>query len=320
MNSVKRIFSFCLLMSLLTVACGKYNHSPIKNSILCSTTFPLPDGESKEDKFVHETLSDEDDYYMERITFPTTLTTSPRNKSVEMFLYRPHDENINAPVIVLLPMLGGKGYFSLYMAKKLVNDGYVVLRFTRKKDFLSSGQGLEFEKKLIISYVSDVIAGIKHIKKIKELASRKIGIAGVSMGGIIASLVMSIYKDIDAGVFVLSGGNWKNIYLLSDDPYISKYRKKYFHNMSLETIGNTMDESFKDIDPINFVNVIPQDRILMINALFDRSIPHTSVDDLWNALNKPDRLTIPAGHYSSILFLPWISRDITNFFHKKIIL
>jgi len=90
--------------------------------------------------------------------------------------------------------------------------------------------------------------------------------------------------------------------------------------MSLEIIGNTMDESFKDIDPINFVNVIPQDRILMINALFDRSIPHTSVDDLWNALNKPDRLTIPAGHYSSILFLPWISRDITNFFHKKIIL
>jgi hypothetical protein len=50
-----------------------------------------------------------------------------------------------------------------------------------------------------------------------------------------------------------------------------------------------------------------------VRAAFDRTMPSRNSSFLWECLGRPKRITLPTEHYTSALFLPWITGRIVDF-------
>ena len=70
-------------------------------------------------------------------------------------------------------------------------------------------------------------------------------------------------------------------------------------------------------DPVNLAPYVDRDRVLMLIARFDSSVPTRYQLRLWRAFGKPRADFVPLGHYTSILILPAHRESLMNFFAEN---
>lgn len=108
---------------------------------------------------------------------------------------------VPCPAVVLIAGYGrndrdmtgmGHKYF-LVLADHLTRQGIAVLRFDKRGVGKSSGS---YENATSQDFASDVQAGVEYLKTRKEINPDKIGLMGLSEGGLIASMVAAELKDI----------------------------------------------------------------------------------------------------------------------------
>lgn len=106
---------------------------------------------------------------------------------------------------------------------------------------------------MFIQTAVDIRRGIDFLSKKDFIDKKRIGYAGVSMGGIIGVIVSSLDSRIKAPVFIVAGGNFTTmIPLISIIPGAEKITSVF--------------------DPINFAAKISPRPFLMINGLQDASM------------------------------------------------
>jgi dienelactone hydrolase len=135
----------------------------------------------------------------------------------------------------------------------------------------------------------------------------RVGIFGMSLGGIIAHLAMTV-EPFDAGITLLAGGNSAKIVW---EGQMTQYVRE-----DIERAGITLEQLELIWLATNPTNLAPRNRVknlLMINGQFDEIIPVSYTLELWEALGKPPIKWYPCAHYSSYFFLKRILRDIVEF-------
>ena len=70
-------------------------------------------------------------------------------------------------------------------------------------------------------------------------------------------------------------------------------------------------------DPVKLAPYVDRDRVLMLIARFDSSVPTRYQLKLWRAFGKPCADFVPLGHYTSILILPAHRATLMNFFAEN---
>ncbi|HAH30781.1 MAG TPA: hypothetical protein DCL44_00525 [Elusimicrobia bacterium] len=139
----------------------------------------------------------------------------------------------------------------------------------------------------------------------------KIGVGGVSMGAIEASLIALTDKRVGAAALLLGGGNIAKMLTSINGSGVNSYMR--LRERLLKERGWTAENLERELtpyttkwDPLAYIKAIPEgqrlapDRFLMINVKGDQAISNERSDDLYNALTDSNGRH-PNRHYITVL-------------------
>jgi dienelactone hydrolase len=246
-------------------------------------------------------------------------------KTHTAFLYLPDEGTAfksapRRPAVIILPITQGD-YYTKQMAHFLSETGIITLRFQSHGHLLTtknSHDALTGFEALLKEDVMDVLEGMDWLDVQPSVDHERIGIVGISMGAVIGSVAAGVDPRIRAGVFILGGGDLPGILFSSKEPIIVSIRKRIEEEEDLtrdELIAET-GRRLRNVDPLTYAERLDPNRILMINAYFDRVIKRRYGTALWKAAGEPPMVMLPTGHYSAGLFFDYAQRRMLAHFQK----
>lgn len=219
--------------------------------------------------------------------------------------------------VLVFPILAGSHVVSEALAKALVNRGFSVVRLERKP--------LQFETAESPTVLADAFAeSIRDARQLldwlvvqPEVDASRIGVAGISLGGILASLLHAVDPRVRAGFFVMAGGGLAEIIHDSAERPIRVFRDQMrgrLDDPSRDDFLAWIRPYTEPVDPLRYAGRIRPESVLLTTARFDRVIPAERSEALWEALGRPRWTRVPVGHYQGIAFLWWVvSRGADHF-------
>jgi len=253
-------------------------------------------------------------FSVQRITMPASA--SKTNRVLELDFYRPSGTN-RTPVIVVLPIIGGgyplEKFFCSYFARQGM-AAVLVRRDRLKKTLEDLGEINDTLQQAAI----DSRQAIDWIETRPELDASRIGVFGISMGGIRAAFLAPLDSRIRAATIGLAGGDLPYIIAHSKEGGIVRRREPY-----LQKHGITRDEFEQKLrttlasDPLTVAPSIDPNKVLLVLATFDTAVPSKKGFELRRAMGKPETIVVPTGHYTALLFIPYIKSACLRFFKEK---
>jgi dienelactone hydrolase len=141
-----------------------------------------------------------------------------------------------------------------------------------------------------------------------EVDATKIGITGISLGGIMAALSAGVDGQFSRVVPILSGGDLADIAF-----HCHEMRKLRAAMLEKGITREGAAEIFAPVDPLNFASRVGADRCLMINADKDEVIPKKDTEALARAIGDPQVHWLQAGHYSALTYFPLMQKTVIDF-------
>jgi len=265
-------------------------------------------------------LMDADRYAVKKLTFPSPIVTPDEaNNTVHAEYFEPRGFPGKRPATVVLHILGSDFPLSRYYAARLADRGVAALFV--KLPYYGERRPTDGPGPVPKKFLSDDIArtmrsmrqGVCDVRRaVRWLASRpevdpdRLGVTGISLGGIVSSLVVSIDPEVRSGALLLAGGDLANV--LWEMPETAPFRKAWADE------GKTLAD-LKALtgpyDPLTYAAGMKGKRVLMIDGAVDEVIPPASARALWEAGGRPPIIWYDCGHYSAAGFLlPAIRRAV----------
>jgi len=140
-----------------------------------------------------------------------------------------------------------------------------------------------------------------------------LGICGVSLGGITASLAAGLEPRFKKACPLLAGGDIARV--AWESKHLERTRKLWIEQGGTR---QSLNELMKVIDPLTYA---PNARawkttILMLNASHDELIPKACTESLWEAFGRPKIVWYDAGHYTAMKYLLQSLGQVTAFFQE----
>jgi cephalosporin-C deacetylase-like acetyl esterase len=263
-------------------------------------------------------------FRMLRVTFPSPVTTDvAENNTVHGEYFQPAGPG-PYPACVVLHILGGDFLLSETVASHLARQGVAALFI--KMPYYGPRRGQNSPKRMLSEDPRETVAGMTQaVLDIRRatawLAARdevdelRLGITGISLGGVMSALAASGEPRLNNVAIVLGGGNFADLLWANQTDRARKFREKWLAE------GETR-ESFREvvskIDPATHGHLLKGRRVLMIEAKNDEVIPPESARALWESIGRePDLVWLEAGHYSAIRYLPQELVRLDRFFNGK---
>ena len=139
----------------------------------------------------------------------------------------------------------------------------------------------------------------------------RLGVSGISLGGIVSSVVVAVDPTIREGAFLLAGGDLSTI--LWQMPEGKAFRARWVES------GRTLADlkALTDpVDPLAFASRLKGKRVLMMAGRVDEVIPPSCARALWEAAGRPPIHWYDCGHYSAVGFLLPGIRRTADFFAR----
>jgi len=185
-------------------------------------------------------------------------------------------------------------------------------------------EALADDPKLFVGAIAQAGADIR--RTIDLLASRpeidpqRIGITGISLGGIIAATAAGADPRLHRAGLILAGGDLLRIIHHARE---TRPLSKMIQSLPPPDRAD-VEAKLAAVDPLKFAPALrdraQQGRVLMINAGADEVIPRECTDKLAAALGMSDRVTWldGLGHYTALAELPRALRTTAEFFAQDL--
>ncbi|MBN2462061.1 MAG: alpha/beta fold hydrolase [Dehalococcoidia bacterium] len=168
-----------------------------------------------------------------------------------------------------------------------------------------------------------------------ELDKEQIGVIGISLGGFVSSIAMGLDKRIKAGVFIISGGNSEKITWITKNESLVKGHgctEEECHQIRShypQYLADIAEKGFENVTPVKhcyltdaltFAPYLRGRPVLMLNALWDTTIPKEATLDFWEACHKPSIMWLPGTHITFWLWYPIIEQKIAGFLSSTFVM
>lgn len=225
-----------------------------------------------------------------------------KNDKARAYYFEQKNPQRRAPVLIILPPTGGPIQLVKIIAEGYAKEGFTTLAFYRREQFFNPEKTMEYNVDLIRQSVIDVRRGLDFLTGRPNLDMDRVGIVGMSLGGIIACLATEADARIKATAMVVSAGNLPKVLATSQYKRVRDFRAGMIARYGLADQDALIEFArpyLKHVDPLSYAERIDPARLLMINGSFDNIIDITAARDTWQAFGKPDWITSPVGHYTS---------------------
>src|SRR5207247_5846083 len=182
-----------------------------------------------------EVLESRPQFTIKRIQLPAVAEGSETKRWIDLDYYD-LTSKAKTPVIMVLPMLGGGYALERHFASYFASRGYAAV-IVRRDGRTMSAQVEELNR-LFRDMVIDHKRVIDWMETQDDLDCSRIGVFGVSMGGIKGALLVPLENRIQAAALGLAGGDLPYILTHTTEPGLVKRREQ-----ELRTRNITMTQS-----------------------------------------------------------------------------
>jgi len=281
------------------IAVFKYDHAPVNISL----------------KFEEDT----DKFAIYLVKFDVKDFPELKNRYARAYYFVQKKKNVKAPCMIVLPPTGGGMELTKDFATFYAENGFTTLSFYRREMFFNPDQDMEYNTRLIQQSVIDVQRGLDFLQTQPEVDIDKVGLMGVSLGGIIGALATEADGRIKASSFLISSGNLPKILETSGYSRVRKFRSgmmERYHKKTVEELIEFLRPQLAPVDPITYAKRLDPARVLMINGNMDNIIALEAARDTWEAFGHPEWRTLPCGHYSAFLLVKYAKKVTMEHFKK----
>lgn len=236
------------------------------------------------------------------VTFPSPVVTEhPENNTVHCEYYRPKVSG-RVPGVVVLHILGGDFPLARCFANSIAQRGAAALfvkmpYYGPRRPANSSRRMISQDPRETVEGMTQAILDIRQaaawLASREEVDGEKLGVFGISLGGITGALAMTAEPRLKNGCLILAGGGIGQVAWESKE--LNEVRKAWLSK------GGNKEEFFRvmqSIDPVTYAAGVKDRRILMLNANDDEVVPKACTESLWRALGQPPIVWYDGGHYS----------------------
>ena len=230
----------------------------------------------------------------------------------------PHGKGAK-PFVLCLPILAGGEALMWMVGGNLVERGYAVAWTKRVASALKPGQrGPELEE-LFRGTVRHNRMVLEWAREQPQIDSSRMGCVGISMGGMVASALMAVEPDLQGGAVCLAGGNLADMLMVSAEPRAERWRR--WRHVEDGISGSMLRAELREhivSDPALLGPFIPTEKVVLIGGALDSVVPPNHLDLLWESLGRPERHTLPLGHYTAALAFPSIMTTVDGFLGQRL--
>jgi dienelactone hydrolase len=255
------------------------------------------------------------------VTFPSPVKTPEEpNNTVHCEYYRSLRGG-KRPGVIVLHILGGDFPLSRLFCNVLAQHGVNALfvkmpYYGPRRDPSSPRRMVSPDPRQTVEGMTQAVLDIRRatawLASRPEVDANRIGIFGISLGGITAALAATAEPRLKNVCLMLAGGDigqagW-------DANEARAVREQWLAQ------GGTREqfcEILRPVDPVTYAATARGKRILMLNAASDEVIPRACTDSLWKALGEPEIRWYTGGHYSVIRHLFSALLTVGQFFAKE---
>jgi dipeptidyl aminopeptidase/acylaminoacyl peptidase len=261
-------------------------------------------------------------YTVSKLRFPSPIETpDAENNTVHAEYFAPLGSGPKRPAVIVLHILGADFPLSRYLAARLADRGVTALfvKLPYYGERRPRGEGQQSKRFLSADIDRSVTAMRQAVCDVRRaavwLAARpdvdpmRIGVAGISLGGIVSSLAAAVDPAIREGAFLLAGGDLASI--LWEMPEGAAYRKQWIESGRTKENLKALTDPF---DPLTYADRLNGKRIMMIAGKVDEVVPPAATLRLWEAVGRPAIHWCDCGHYSAVGYLLPGIRQTVEFF------
>ena len=271
------------------------------------------------------------------VSFPTAFRIYDQPCDIRGEYFVPRKAS-NVPLAIVVHGWGDRSAIPCHLlARSLIKKGYAVFIFylvfytrrmpeilARHMPYLNTEDWFEGYRASVIELHQVVDWAYTR----PELDKDRIAILGISLGGFISEIVMSLDKRIKAGVFMVAGGNSEIVTWNTKSEAIvvghgctreecrdirSGY-PQYLAEVNEKGVDNVVPFCHCYLtDSLTFASGLRQRPVLMLNAKSDKTIPQAATNEFWQASGKPSIKWLPGSHITFWLWYPRIAGEITRF-------
>jgi len=255
-------------------------------------------------------------FSIQRISMQANANHTSTNRTLILDYYRPKSTN-RVAVVLVLPIIGGGYPLEKYFCAYFARHGLAAVLVRR--DRLRTPDHLAEIDDLLRQAALDSRQALDWVETRPELDPQRAGIFGISMGGIRAAFLTPLDPRIRASIIGLAGGDLPYIVSYSKEPGITRRRRAYMEKNKITL--EEFHEGLKPVmlsDPLNVAPSIDPDKVLLVLATFDTAVPSRKGFELRRAMGTPETIIVPTGHYTALLYVPYIQASCLRFFHEKL--
>lgn len=221
------------------------------------------------------------------------------------------------PMVLLVPILAGGEELLDQVGNRLLAAGYDVASCARAGRALRVGdRGPELETLFARTVLHQRL--LLRWLRAGDANERPYFVLGISLGGMVATVLAAQEPDLRGIAVCLSGGDLAGLIQVSSERRVQDWRAARFR---MDGVGDDHLQwelaTYLRHEPLRFAPSVATERVLFVSADFDTVVPRRHQDLLWEALGRPARLRVPLGHYSSALLLDGIVAAVIRYFDTR---
>jgi hypothetical protein len=159
---------------------------------------------------------------------------------------------------------------------------------------------------------------IDWLETLPDVDAGRVGIFGISMGGIKGAMLAPLDNRIRAAIIGLAGGDLPYILTYSTEPGLTKKREEFLkeHGLTPEQAEGELRKLITR-DPLIYAPYIDPEKVLLVLARYDTVVPIAKGLELKEKMGNPETIMLPSGHYTAVLSIPYIKSQSFDFFEKR---
>ncbi|MBN1395186.1 MAG: prolyl oligopeptidase family serine peptidase [Pirellulales bacterium] len=276
--------------------------------------------------------AERDGFNVRQIVYPSPVKTAlEQNNTVPAVYYLPKqlDPNDKYPAVICLHILDGNEPLTDLVCSVLAKRGIPAISF--KLPYYGSrglpGKGpnaLAKDPKMFLGAIKqsgeDVRRCVDLLASREEINPERIGITGISLGGIISATAAGAEPRLHRAGLMLAGGDLQRIIHHARE---TRSLSRMITGLAPEDRAE-VDKMLALVDPLHFAPALRErakaGRVLMLNAAEDEVVPRQCTEKLAEALGIADRVVWfeGLGHYTAMAELPRALKITADFFAEDL--
>lgn len=277
--------------------------------------------------FETEFERDSDGVRVHKLRFPSPVTTDvPVNNTVHAQYFQPPGQG-PFPGVVVLHILGGDFALSQTIANGLARKGVATLFV--KMPYYGERRDRRSPRRMVSPDLDQTVAGMTQavldvrraaawLGERPEVDPQRLGITGISMGGIMTSIAGAAEPRFENVAVYLAGGGLNAAIWDHPEPRLRELRQKW------EAEGLTRETFLAKtavVDPLTYASRLSDRRVLIVAAEHDEVIPPACTVALHKMIGEQAELVwLDAGHFTAALYLYGEMERLGRFFTTDVVL